>query len=141
MHGGQWNPPGLAAVYASGTPETAMAETLAHVRYYGLSEHEAMPKTFVAVSFDLNGVLDLTDGKIRRRIGFSLSHITNTDWRREMRARIVPFSQLLGQAAADLGFEALVVPSVAGSGGWNIVAFPKNFGSASIVKVIASERL
>lgn len=32
--GGRWNPTGIAAVYASLTSETAMAETLAHNRYY-----------------------------------------------------------------------------------------------------------
>ena len=34
--GGRWNPKGIAVVYASLTPETAMAETLAHNRYYGV---------------------------------------------------------------------------------------------------------
>ena len=33
--GGRWNPAGLAAVYASLAPETALAEALAHFRYYG----------------------------------------------------------------------------------------------------------
>ncbi|MBX9677791.1 MAG: RES domain-containing protein [Gemmataceae bacterium] len=41
--GGRRNPPGVAAVYASLTPETAMAETLAHHRYYGIPIENAMP--------------------------------------------------------------------------------------------------
>jgi RES domain-containing protein len=45
-HGGRWNPIGIAAVYASLTPETAMAETLAHNRYYGIAVEEAMPRTY-----------------------------------------------------------------------------------------------
>jgi RES domain-containing protein len=35
LHGSRWNPPGIAAVYASFTPETAMEESLAHFRNYG----------------------------------------------------------------------------------------------------------
>jgi RES domain-containing protein len=31
LHGGRWNPPGIAAVYASFAPETAMEEMLAHL--------------------------------------------------------------------------------------------------------------
>ena len=36
LHGSRWNPPGIAAVSASFTPETAMEESLAHFRYYGI---------------------------------------------------------------------------------------------------------
>src|SRR5437763_13148806 len=53
IHGGRWNPPGIAALYMSLTPETAMAETLAHHRYYGIAVEEAMPRTFVAVQAKL----------------------------------------------------------------------------------------
>lgn len=62
--GGRWNPVGIAAVYGSLTPETAMEETLAHARYYGLPVHASMPRTFVAISFALKSVLDLTACKI-----------------------------------------------------------------------------
>jgi RES domain-containing protein len=139
--GGRWNPPGLAAVYASLTPETAMAETLAHARYFGLSEYDAMPRTFVAISVDLSSVLDLTDGKVRQRLAFSLKRIVETDWRKETDAGKVPFTQWLGHAAADVGFEALLVPSAAEANGRNIVAFPPNFHSTSAAMVVAPGKL
>ncbi|HEY3963758.1 MAG TPA: RES domain-containing protein [Planctomycetaceae bacterium] len=41
-HGGRWNPIGIAVVYAALTPETAMAETLAHNRYYGVANSDAL---------------------------------------------------------------------------------------------------
>ncbi|HLW65477.1 MAG TPA: RES family NAD+ phosphorylase, partial [Gemmataceae bacterium] len=66
--GGRWNPIGIAAVYASLTPETAMAETLASNRYYGLPVEDAMPRVFVAVRVRLKRVLDLRDRTIRRRL-------------------------------------------------------------------------
>ena len=65
-HGGRWNPPGIAAVYVSLTPETAMEETLAHFRYYGIPPHAAMPRTFVAIHVRLTKVLDLTWGTTRQ---------------------------------------------------------------------------
>jgi RES domain-containing protein len=66
--GGRWNPPGTAVVYASLTPETAMAETLAHNRYYGIPIEDVMPRTFVAIQVNLKTVLDLRIGIVRRRL-------------------------------------------------------------------------
>ena len=53
LHGSRWNPPGIAAVYASFTPATAMEESLAHFRYYGIPFHAAMPRVFVAIKAQL----------------------------------------------------------------------------------------
>ncbi len=139
--GGRWNPCGLAAIYASLTPEAAMAETLAHQRYYGLPEHAAMPRTFVAISFNLKRVLDLTDGDIRRRLAVSRKRMLQTNWRAEMNAGNVPLTQLLGQAASESGLDGLLVPSNAEPTGRNIVAFPKNFKTAGAVVVLAPEEL
>ncbi len=83
-HGGRWNPPGLAAVYASLTPETAMAETLAHFRYYGIPIHAAMPRTFVAIDVRLAKVLDLTQAPTRRQLQVSLELLLASDWRKEV---------------------------------------------------------
>src|SRR5262245_14020957 len=57
--GGRWNPKGIAMIYASLSPTTAMAETLAHNRYYGFPIEEAMPRTFVAINATLTATLDL----------------------------------------------------------------------------------
>jgi hypothetical protein len=57
LHGSRWNPPGIAAVYASFTPETAMEESLAHFRYYGIPFHAAMPRS-------TNGKAQSTNGDI-----------------------------------------------------------------------------
>jgi len=68
LHGSRWNPPGIAAVYASLTPETAMEESLAHFRYYGIALHVAMPRIFVAVAMQvkLSKIVDLTEGSNRK---------------------------------------------------------------------------
>ncbi len=139
--GGRWNPPGLAAIYASLTPETAMAETLAQARYYGWPEHAVMPRTFVAISFNLKRVLDLTDGDIRRRLAVSRKRLLQTNWRAEMDAGNVPLTQLLGRAASESGLDGLLVPSNAEPSDRNIVAFPKNFKTAGAVAVLAPQKL
>ncbi len=139
--GGRWNPPGLAAIYASLTPETALAETLAYARYYGLTAQAVMPRTFVAISFNLKRVLDLTDGDIRRRLAFSQQRIIETDWRAEMGEGNVPLTQLLGQAAAEIGLEGLLAPSAAEPSGQNIVAFPQNFKTSRAVVVLGPDKL
>lgn len=139
--GGRWNPRDLAAVYASLTAETAMAETLAQARYYGWAEQAVMPRTFVAISFSLKRVLDLTDGDIRRRLAVSQTRMIQTDWLAEMAAGTVPVTQLLGQAAAEIGLEGLLVPSAADPGGRNIVAFPRNFRTPRAAVVLAPNKL
>jgi RES domain-containing protein len=139
--GGRWNTPGLAAIYASLTPETAMAETIAHASYYGWPVQSIMPRTFVAISFSLKRVLDLTDGDIRRRLAFSQKRIIETDWRADMAAGNVAFTQLLGQAAVDIGIEGLLVPSAADPSGENIVAFPQNCKTPNSVVVLTADKL
>jgi RES domain-containing protein len=87
QHGGRWNPIGVACVYASLTPETAMAEALAHHRYYGIPVEEAMPRTFVAIQAQLGQVLDFRNGSIRQRL--QLSEERSWHWiggRRQVRA-------------------------------------------------------
>jgi RES domain-containing protein len=78
-NGGRWNPVGIAAVYASLTPETAMAETLAHNRYYGIPAEDAMPRTFVALGVTLQAVLDFRLGLVRQRIQVSSDRILTVD--------------------------------------------------------------
>jgi len=96
-----------------------------------------MPRTFAAISFSLKRVLDITEGSIRRRLAISQNRIIGTDWRAEMAAGNVPLTQLLGQAASDIGLEGLLVPSAAEPNGRNIVAFPKNLKTPSDLVVPA----
>lgn len=139
--GGRWNPSGLAVVYASLTPETALAETLAHNRYYAIPVQNAMPRTFVAISAKLHAVLDLRIGTVRRRLQVSLERILTVDWRKEVDAGLAPITQSLGQAASEVGLEGLIVPSAADSNGHNLLVFPRNLQTGSQIRVLAAERL
>jgi RES domain-containing protein len=139
--GGRWNPIGLAVVYGSLTPETAMAESLAHHRYYGISVKDAMPRTFVAIDANLQTVLDLRLGSVRQRLQVSLDRILAVDWRKEVRAGREPITQTLGRAASDVGLEGLIVPSAVDPSGHNLLVFPNNLQGSGAIRVSNSDRL
>jgi RES domain-containing protein len=134
--GGRWNPKGIAVVYASLTPETAMAETLAHFRYYGFPIEDAMPRTFVAIAADLAAVLDLRDGGVRQRLRVSEAAMLSLDWRREVAAGREPITHRLGRAAHEMGLEALIVPSAAHPGGSNLLVFSDRVRKAGAVALL-----
>lgn len=140
-HGGRWNPIGIAVVYLSLSPETAMAETLAHHRYYGISIEAAMPRMFVAVNVKLQRILDLRDGHIRQRLQVSESTILSVDWRKDVQASLAPITQQLGRAAFEVGLEGLVVPSAAGVDGHNLLVFPAHLSLGSTMQVLNASEL
>ena len=141
LYGGRWNPRGVAAVYGSLTPETAMAETLAHAAYYHLPVHSAMPRTFVAIEFSLSKVLDLTDGSVRQALRVSDKRMLKCDWRSEVRNGRTPITQAIAAAAYGSGLEGLLAPSSAHAGGLNLIVFPKNLLSTSNLAVLAEDQL
>jgi RES domain-containing protein len=141
QNGARWNPVGLAAVYGSFTPQTALEESLAHANYYSLPVHASMPRTFVAIEFTLGLVLDLTEGRNRQSLAISEKRLLACDWRAEMRAGGAPISQQAGQAASNAGFEAILVASAADSSGRNLVVFVKNLQPGSDLAIVAPDRL
>ena len=131
----------MAAVYGSFTPQTSMEETLAHSRYYGLPVHAAMPRTFVALEFDLASVLDLTDGVVRRSLGVSEKRLLVCDWRAEAQAGGTPLTQAVGRGVRLAGFEGMLVRSAADPGGQNLIVFVANLRRGSTLAVVAADRL
>jgi len=140
-NGGRWNPVGLAVVYASLSPETALAETLAHNRYYGIPDAQAMPRTFVSLQVKLSSVLDLRIGTVRQRLQVSLDRILTLDWRQEIEMGRAPFTQTIGLSAQVLGLEGLIVPSAADSLGNNLLLFPENLKPGSEVRILKPDSL
>lgn len=137
--GGRWNPPGhMNAVYASLDAESAMREALSHYRYYGIPEHEAMPRVFVAIRVKLRRVLDLRHPEARTLLRVSIERMSRHDWRSAQRKRSESLTQALGLAAFERGLHALLVPATAGPGpGWsNIVVFPNNIGPDGVLEAV-----
>ncbi len=141
LHGGRWNSSGIAAVYASFTPETAMKESLAHFRYYGIPFHAAMPRMFVAIKASLSSVLDLTNGANRKRLQIAEHRFRSCDWRKDMACGSEAVSQIVGCAAKEAGFEAIIVRSAEDRNGSNIVVFPENLKKSSKLSVLDPDKL
>ncbi len=141
LHGARWNPKGIAVVYAASSPETAMAESLAHNRYFGIPVQDAMPRTFVAISVKLKRLIDLRQSSVRQRLHVSMDGILTVDWRKEVKAGHLPITQAIGQAAFDVGLEGLIVPSAADLEGFNVLVFPENLKKISEIRVLNSDRL
>jgi RES domain-containing protein len=139
-HGGRWNPVGLAMVYASLTPEAAMAEALAHYRYFGIPIENAMPRVFVAISVQLTRVVDLRIASVRRALGIRVSEFAAIDWRREVAVGRVPGTQALGRAADAAGIEGLVVPSAV-SKGHNLLVLPGRLATGNSLRIHGLDRL
>jgi RES domain-containing protein len=137
--GGRWNPAGeFAAVYASLDPETAMAETLAHFRYYRIAEHTAMPRLFVAIDVRLIRMLDLRGDPLPKRLHLSLATLRDEDWRRTSSASGGSLTQNVGKAAFECGLEGLIVPSAAHADGANLVVFPAKLAGQSWLRVMGA---
>jgi RES domain-containing protein len=138
--GGRWNPKGIAAVYGSLDPMTAMAETLAHHRHYDWPLEEALPRVFVSIRGTLHHVLDITDGKVRHTLGISAERLAEEPWRELQDQGREARTQSVGRGAWEAGFEALLVPSARGAG-TNLVFFPDRRHSESSLEIIHGEQL
>ena len=138
--GGRWNAPGsVCAAYASTKPEVALAEALAHFRYNGFQDEDAMPRVTVALEFRLHKVLNLTNSKVRRQLKLDLREIMAEDWRKLQDARKESQSQCLGRAVAAAGFEGMLVPSAAVTKGINLVYFPDNAIRGGVAQLYEKE--
>ena len=135
-HGGRWNAAGaFTAVYASLSPETAIAEALAHFRYYAIPEADAMPRVLVALEASLAALADLTDGRARRTLKVSRRRMRGDGWRRAAEQGRESLTQAIGRAAFEAELEALLVPSAADRTGANLVVFPARLRPGSRLAV------
>ena len=124
---GRWNLKGPARVsYTATSPETALAEALAHVHYFRLPVAKALPRVLVGLQLKAKRVLDLRDGNVRKVLKLSEETVLKLDWRAENQKGTEAVTQAWGAAFAHAGFEAILVPSAASAGGANVLVFPEN---------------
>jgi RES domain-containing protein len=125
--GARWNPPDSAAtVYTSLDIQTAVAEALAHHRYYGFAVERALPRVLVSIQVRLQRVLQLTDRKVSRVLGVTRGRLLGEDWRACNRGGEEALTQAIGRLAWDAGWEGLAVPSAADPSGAYLIVFPGN---------------
>jgi RES domain-containing protein len=136
-YGARWNPKGaFAAIYVSLDLETAMLETIAYHRYYGIPVHQALPRTFVALELELGAILRMDDAGVQSRLGLTVDQLRG-DWRKLQDAGQEAVTQAVGRAAWTLGLEGLMVPSAWRVDGVNLVVFP-DFVLLDRMKILGS---
>jgi RES domain-containing protein len=140
-YGGRWNPRGVGAIYASLDPVTAVKESYQEFLEYGFAGATIRPRVFVGLKVDLKCVLDLTQARIRRALGYTISDLVTEDWRAIQAAGEETWTQAIGRGAVAAGFEALLAPSARNRTGKILVAFPSNLRTAHAVRVMAADEL
>ncbi|MBI2956710.1 MAG: RES family NAD+ phosphorylase [Acidobacteria bacterium] len=116
-NGGRYNPKDeFPALYVSLDEQTATAEKARNERLRGINPEEYAFGEWWAyeIAFDLESVLDLTDGKVLANLGVEKSNLQGQDR---------TLTHQIARDARASGFQALLVPSAATGGGKNLVIF------------------
>ena len=129
------------AIYASLDPVTAVKESYQDFLEYGFAGATIRPRVFVGLKVDLKCVLDLTQPRIRRALGYTISDLVTEDWRAIQAAGEESWTQAIGRGAVAARFEALLAPSARNRTGKILVAFPSNLRTAHAVRVMAADEL
>ncbi|MCU0895722.1 MAG: RES domain-containing protein [Rhodospirillales bacterium] len=135
-HGGRFNRPGVAALYTSLSPLTALLEASPLGR-------PMQPLTLCAYRVDAEPVFDARDRSILAAHGASAVDVECPNWNREMLEGQVPASQRLADRLHAAGFFAMLVPSFArgaGGGDDNLVFWKWGDNLPSRVRVIDDDR-
>jgi RES domain-containing protein len=115
VRGARWNPPGTSALYTSLTEATAKAEGDHLIAMQPVPPRA--PRTIYELEIAVANLLDLTDTKRLTAIGIAEGDLDSIPWEP---------CQRVGGAVAWLGHDGLLIPSVRGSGGSNLVVFTAN---------------
>ena len=141
-NGGRWNPRKIKAIYASVNPVTATRESYQQFAKFGFKDEFIKPRVMAGANVELNRLLDLTDRKIRSKIGFRLDELLREDWHSIQLAGEESWTQAIGRGAHNLGFEGLIAPSAQDRpDGKNIIIFPEKLEKDSKVTLIAKNEL
>jgi len=132
--GGRWNPPGIAAIYTSLDLSTPTIEAKAHAARFGIQLRSQLPVQISAIHVELQAGLDLTNGRIRRRLGLGIKRLLSERWWEPQTNGLEPLTHLIGRAAYLEGFEALLVNCAPAPSHVNLVVFPENVLPGSLVR-------
>lgn len=104
--GGRFNPPhSFPVLYLCLTRPCVVAELTRQAERQGLNVDALLPRELFEFSADLDKVLDLTDKATRDALGIAPPDLVREDHR---------FTQEIGEAAHEHGFQAIRYPSATG---------------------------
>jgi RES domain-containing protein len=107
---GRWNAAGaFRVIYASLTPEGALAEALARARHRGIADSSAMPLVISALRVRLAAVLDLRTDEAGDALAIPPGLLAREDWRAVTAGGRESLSQAVGRAAHAAGLEGMIV--------------------------------
>ena len=115
VRGARWNPPGTSALYTSLAEATAKAEGDHLIAMQPVPPRA--PRTIYELEIAVANLLDLTDAARLAAIGIAEGDLDSIPWEP---------CQRVGGAVAWLGHDGMLIPSVRGSGGSNLVIFTTN---------------
>ncbi len=140
--GGRWNPRGLVAVYTSLDPITAAMESYQNFTDYGFKRQKIKPRVFVGADINLGLILDLSNQKVLKRLGFGIRELVLEDWCSIQDAGEESWTQAIGRGCFLAGFEGLLAPSARNvPKGRNLVYFPQKLKKDSLVDVLGKDEL
>lgn len=140
LNGGRLNGKGsFQVVYGSAAEDTALRESDARARRYGLTVRK--PRILVCIEMTLQKVLDLRHEPLLEALGVTLPELQAEDWEALQSNGIESLGQSLGRAAFRTKAEGVIIPSFAHNDGINIAFFPKNRLAGSTVKIVEGEKL
>ena len=110
----RYSGPGQGAVYGGTAKKTAVAEVSHYDEDSGYPTNE---RSYKYKDVCIENVLDLTDPKVRSKVGVSLDDITSTD------VGAYDKTHQIARYAEDAGFKAILAPSARNKSGSNLVVF------------------
>ena len=105
LHGGRFNPKGVAALYTALSVMTAVREA----NQIGTLQ----PTTLVSYEADITPIFEATDADALGGYGMTLADLAANDWRVRMRAHGKAPTQILAERLIADGYAGLRVPSFA----------------------------
>ncbi len=128
--GARWNPPGVAAIYASLERETAIAEA-----EHAIASQPLRPRfsrQLYRVRVTLEAVADLTGAGILTDLGVDIQELTSPEHGP---------CRTIGGAAHWLGCDGMLVPSARSPHGTNLVVFTDRMNVDAALEVTSREDL
>ncbi|HEX8495374.1 MAG TPA: RES family NAD+ phosphorylase [Pyrinomonadaceae bacterium] len=139
--GGRYNFAGAFGVlYLACDAHTCLEEVTRVTRSGNFSAAMNFPRTFIGIKVKLSKVLDLTDPRMRRRLGVSRAMLVETNWELAQSQGSEVITQSLGRLARAAGFEAVLTPSAAWAGN-NLNIFPENILPSSELSLVNEAQL